>query len=906
MSVCCAEGPGLIAWTPGSFHNPEEIPGLAHFLEHLLFMGTEKYPHENEYGRFLNEHGGHSNAFTAEEHTNYFFEVNHDHLEGALDRFAQFFISPLFLESTTEREMQAVDSEHAKNVLQDNWRLNMLERSLANPEHPFHKFGTGNLETLGTVPKARGIDLRAVLLDFHARWYSANLMSLVVLGKEPLDELQAYVERMFAPIVNKAAPRPSWPGLPWAPGSGPLFTRARTVRDKQTLYLTWLCPSDEFHDHVKPQKYYAHLVGHEGHGSILALLKKKHWATTLSAGCNDDATGYSFFEVTVELSQAGLKHYTEVVQIVFDYMAMIVAGGPHRRIFDESAQLSQLGFRFREQDHPSTFAYKTARNLHRYPAEFVLSGPHVQEHYDEAVLQAYGAALTSTNARVILATKDDPAYTGTWLKEPWYGSEYYTGALGAVMAGARPGAHAQELFLPPENAFIPTTFSVLVKPASVVPLKAPRLAVDDDGIKVWHKIDDTFETPKAAIHILFRSSLATRSVEDAVGLQLYTELLKHRLTPTVYPAELAGLHYEFSVLNEGLELKVCGFYDKLGLLLETILAEMRAAAGARETHGEAGADEQTYLMLREHYAKHLANLEHEQPYWHCSYITSGLLQQQAWWYWQRLAVLEKIGVGAVMAAGRALLEDCFIEALVHGSIADVAPIAAFIRSCTAFQAAPTQSTQACLAIECALTYGLPKQLADPNSAIEVFYATAQLSDTHGLALTDLFIQAFEEPFFDTLRTKEQLGYIVYCGRREKYGQAGIRFVIQSTKGDPAFLAGRIDAFLQSVPGLLEAMADDTFDSLVQALCAKLVQKKTRLNQEAAWYWEQIVASTFDFGRLELEAHLLPKAVRGRACLLAFVREKLLGPARSILAVQAWPRSLTMPGGTGVPPRLPAQ
>src|SRR5690606_13984295 len=94
----------------GSFHDPENIPGLAHFLEHLLFMGTEKYPEENDYAKFLNEHGGSSNAFTASEHTNYFFDVNCAHLEGALDRFAQFFICPLFLEGCTEREMQAVDS----------------------------------------------------------------------------------------------------------------------------------------------------------------------------------------------------------------------------------------------------------------------------------------------------------------------------------------------------------------------------------------------------------------------------------------------------------------------------------------------------------------------------------------------------------------------------------------------------------------------------------------------------------------------------------------------------------------------------------------------------------------------------------------------------------------------------
>eukprot|EP00951_Prasinocladus_malaysianus_P000537 scaffold3987_cov39-Prasinocladus_malaysianus.AAC.1 len=64
----------------------------------MLFYASEKYPKEDEYNKFVSEHGGSTNAFTASEHTNYHFHVNWDHLGAALDRFAQFFISPLILE----------------------------------------------------------------------------------------------------------------------------------------------------------------------------------------------------------------------------------------------------------------------------------------------------------------------------------------------------------------------------------------------------------------------------------------------------------------------------------------------------------------------------------------------------------------------------------------------------------------------------------------------------------------------------------------------------------------------------------------------------------------------------------------------------------------------------------------
>jgi len=79
----------------GFFCDPPERPGLAHFLEHLLFFSSERFPEEDEYSKFVTEHGGRSNAYTAAEETNYQFDVNWDSLEEALDRFSCFFTCPL-------------------------------------------------------------------------------------------------------------------------------------------------------------------------------------------------------------------------------------------------------------------------------------------------------------------------------------------------------------------------------------------------------------------------------------------------------------------------------------------------------------------------------------------------------------------------------------------------------------------------------------------------------------------------------------------------------------------------------------------------------------------------------------------------------------------------------------------
>lgn len=132
-----------------------------------------------------------------------------------MDRFAQFFIAPLFLEETLDRELKAVDSENKKNLQNDTWRLYQLSKSLSNPKHPFCHFSTGNLQTLKELPAQRGVSVREEFLKFHDQYYSANTMKLVVLGREDLDTLQKWVETMFSDVKNKDIPDPRFEGQPF-------------------------------------------------------------------------------------------------------------------------------------------------------------------------------------------------------------------------------------------------------------------------------------------------------------------------------------------------------------------------------------------------------------------------------------------------------------------------------------------------------------------------------------------------------------------------------------------------------------------------------------------------------------------------------------------------------------------
>eukprot|EP00957_Ditylum_brightwellii_P196370 14961719-Ditylum_brightwellii.AAC.1 len=158
----------------GSFHDPPYANGMAHFLEHMLFMGTEKYPAENQYDAFLSKNSGSDNAYTELEYTLYHMEVCQEAFWKGLDMLAQFFVSPLMLENSVERELNAIESEFSLSKNSDECRLQQLlchdcklqHKDGANDKaqaqvqvHPFANFSWGNRQSLVDIPKKQNIDM---------------------------------------------------------------------------------------------------------------------------------------------------------------------------------------------------------------------------------------------------------------------------------------------------------------------------------------------------------------------------------------------------------------------------------------------------------------------------------------------------------------------------------------------------------------------------------------------------------------------------------------------------------------------------------------------------------------------------------------------------------------------------
>jgi insulysin len=181
----------------GSYSNPKDFQGLAHFLEHMLFLGSKKYPDEKYYNNNIKKYGGFSNAWTDMFETVYYFSVFNDGIEHLMDIFSRFFIDPLFNEDAVQREINAVNSEHQKNINDDNWREYQTIRNLANKDNKWNTFATGSNKTMNKET------IRNAMIKFYNQFYVSENISVCIVSNIDIKNQKNLLKSTFGNIPTK-------------------------------------------------------------------------------------------------------------------------------------------------------------------------------------------------------------------------------------------------------------------------------------------------------------------------------------------------------------------------------------------------------------------------------------------------------------------------------------------------------------------------------------------------------------------------------------------------------------------------------------------------------------------------------------------------------------------------------
>ncbi|KAL8568009.1 hypothetical protein ACOMHN_029184 [Nucella lapillus] len=899
----------------GSMKDPRDIPGLAHFCEHMLFLGTEKYPEENAYSKYLSEHGGSSNAFTSLEHTNYYFDVSPEGLSGALDRFAQFFLCPLFTPSATEREVNAVNSENDKNLQSDPWRMFQLDKSQAIADHDYNKFATGNKDSLMTEPTAKGIDVREQLLQFHNRYYSSNIMGLSVLGRESLDELTEMVVPLFGGVENKQAEVPEWKDAPFGPEHKQKTTKAVPVKDTRGLGVTWSIPDLHPYYKTNPGNYLGHLLGHEGPGSLLSELKARGWVNTLCGGQKHGAKGFDFFTMNVDLTEEGQEHVEDIITLTYQYINMLKKEGPQEWVFKECRDLSAMQFRFKDKEKPRNYVSHLSAVLHEYPMEESLSALYLFNEYRPELLNMILDLLTPDNMRVHVYSKKFESQADQ--AEKWYGTQYRVDEIPSSLTEFWSNCNLHEnLRLPDRNEFIPSNFDLFPREPENPTL--PEIIRDTALSRLWFKQDDKFFKPKACISFDFISPYAYIDPLHANMNTMFVELFKDSLNEYAYAAEIAGLGYNLVCSLYGITLEVKGYNDKLEILLKKILDRLTTFT----------VDPQRFDIIKEACERGLRNFRAEQPHQHAVYYTTVIMSEVTWTKEELLSALEDVTVEKLEAFIPQLLSLLYAEGLIYGNVTKQKAIEittmmedTLKTNCKTKALVPSlhrRHREMQLPDGC---YYIHRQSNDvhSSSSLEIYYQCGMQS-TESNALLELFCQVIEDQCFNILRTQEQLGYIVFSGVRRAKGVQGLRVIIQSNR-TPVYVEGRVEAFLQKMEGEIQEMTEEKFQKHVSALVTRRLEKPKRLSMQNSKYWVEILCQQYNFDRDSVEVEYLKTVSKDD--LFKFYKEKIAydAPKRHKLsvhimsqagdqsdagAIEAATQETNTPDGLLPPPALPEE
>ena len=801
----------------GAYHDPEGWDGLAHYLEHMLFLGTEKYPDADEYTRYLSQHGGSRNATTEYDKTNYYFSVDTDGFEGTLDRFAQFFIAPLFDEKYVEREKNAVHAEYSTRINADGIRNVEVFENVINPRHPAAKFNAGNRNTLADKPNETA---REVLIEFYERYYSADRMTLAMVSDKPLDELEELARAGFGAVPRRApAPETDFPPL-FVDGTLPKVIEIKPVQEQRSLTLTFPIGAMRDYHRENPLGFITILFNTEVENSLQDRLKEKGWILGMGASAGMEYGGNSTLVVGANLTEEGLLHQDEIIAALFDQIALVRDGGVEAWRYAEIKGVADMAFEFSEDSRAGTNrVLAIAKALHYVlPRDMISSG---FGRYDADLITSVLDDLRPDN---VVVTLIEPGVEPDSTTE-FYGAQYRAYRPSAERIARWSESQYTDLALPERNPLIAQNFEL----EDIDSLSEPVKLSDSGLVELWHLPNIEDGIPRSRIFLAIDRPDRT-NIREGFILQLYFTMLGEQLQDLSHMTSRAQLTY--SVGNNG--VMFAGYSEKLPVLADIVLSEVL----------KPRFTEQQFDRLMEDFERGARNYYKLAPAQGVSRGLGDLLNTDSHSLEEQLAVIRSITLEEVLDAPEWIYGESKVQMLAAGNVTE--------KQAQAF-ADRIVRTLGIKGTDRELPFGMRiVRVAESEEPHDVFLAELEHHDTAVLRyyqgrensqreriVLGFLGQMIHQEYFDELRTEQQLGYVVQAGYNEVDLMPGLVFMVQSPTADGNEIEAATDRFL---PAFRESLAEKTaadLDKLKQAVLDQFKLPPANFGEKVTRFWTDL-------------------------------------------------------------------
>jgi len=812
----------------GSWDNPPEFPGLAHFLEHLLFLGTKKYPNEAEYHRFILEHGGIANAYTDSDHTSYMFSIDNNAFEQGLDRFASFFKEPLFNPSGVSRELQAVDQEHSKNLINDNWRLYYIQKELASKKHPYHQFYSGNRATLSKVDQE-------FLKKWYQEHYSANLMHLAVHSNLPMQTLRDLVVSEFQDIPNHDQKAFSIDTPIATNASEGKMIYVESLKDKRTLHLIWDLSAEFAHmRNSKPEQVIGYVLAHEGEESLLAQLKREQLANGIQFSGFQIGSNNLQIDLDIELTDLGVKQVDQVISLVFQTISMLKQTVFPQYLFDEIKKMAILNYQYQPREDLFSHvqmegSWLVHEDLSSYPEQTLI----IQE-FDPKAIQELLSLLTPEKTQYYLVAPDSLTGVKPDQHEPWLGGNYAVKAIDQSQLKSwselKPNPQIE---LPKPNELIPRNLFLIEKEEELMgesfSMPNPELVLNNEQGVVYFASDTYYLVPQVSwIFQIKTPFIEIGNANKTVLADLYLKSLKSELSRYSYLATLAGLDYQLTRKENGIEISINGYSNNAHLLFEKISKQLK------DVHPTAVEFENYKDALLRGYQDSCKCMPFEQA----SEVLKNILFKKYASEKQKAAAIKKITFENFKTYCKKLFSQVYLEGVFFGNIEkqQAKQLVDDLLNTLKAPFYPKEKQIKAQIIVLPSTEGpfyWKQSIETPGNAVILAIEHGPFSFKMRTA-QQLLMQAMKESFFSTLRTKQQTGYIVKSAAEEIESQLFNLFIVQSNTHDVRDLLSRFELFIEGYLQELskEEIPEERFHALKNSQLKILEQPPKNLKEMA--------------------------------------------------------------------------
>ena len=830
-----------LAVNVGHFNDPHDRQGLAHFLEHMLFLGTNKYPDGSEYQKFISQHGGSNNAWTATEHTCFYFDIHHQHFTAALDRFSQFFISPLLADEFIIKERKNIEAEFQLKLKDDIRRLYDVHKETINQRHPFSQFSVGNVDTLADI---KGESIGKEVSDFFNLYYQAGYMTLAIEGPQTLEELAQLTEEMFGGIKNNNTPLATITEPLYLPEHQSIYVNVKPVKNDHQLIISFAMESiDKFYQD-KPESVLSYLIGHEGAGSILAKLKQNQWAMGLTAGSGINGSNFKDFNVSISLTELGESCIDKIIAIVFAYIGLLKSAKLPLFYYQEKQAIAELSFTYHEKTRPLDNVSQLVINMQHYPCEDYIFGDYIMSGMVDENVKLLLDYLTADNIRIIHISQENHfLQTSFWYQVPYNVSKISVKKLKHWRELSTPSDAnfkvSDALFLPGANPYITGNLTIY---GNVDNSTLPTKIENSSGLAVWYKQDTTFKVPKGYIYLGIDSPYSIESVDTIAMTRLFVDLYSNTVVEENYDAELAGIHYHLYAHQGGITLQLSGISDNQPRLLEKLLYRL--------THHDTS--EKNFILFKQQIIKHWQNSDKSKSISQLFSSLSSLMQPNNPCADELSRALNNITFAQYQFFCQKLFKQITLEVLIHGNwlIEHATNIVTNIKNSFSNNYNNKYAVQ-CPVVDISNkhTLILPMEIPDHDHA-SVVYTPLPTRDKNLVALTMVTSHLLSPLFFQEMRTEKQYGYLVGVGYVPINRYPGIAFYIQSPHTDAIALTKAIDEFITDSLALLTEISDENWLHLIHGLAGQLQEKDNNLRIKSQRFWAAICNKDLTFTHKE--------------------------------------------------------